>query len=374
MPLPLSRELAQRVIDQIAPTLEFNMNVMDRSGRIIASTDPARIGDLHAVARAVASGEPGIVHDGGSPTERAGINLPLRLEGGIVGVLGITGPPERVAPVAQVLVMTMVLLLERERELDDSARREAADRELLVRLVSGELAAEGIEKALAAGVPDLPTPWRLQAVLAPEQTGPPDTAESQPRPREPHRRARFGGALWTLTGGRGAGFDDGPADTSPGCTVIDGGPCATGGDLAGSAQALGALAAARKLLPTPPIAGDLRLDDLAAELSVACLPPATAATLAARVGTLRAEHLGTLDAWAAAGGSVSATARALFIHRNTALQRLERITQLTGLDPRVPAQAQTLRLATIASRAETPTPPATQQTMDHLHSSTDQDS
>ncbi|GAA1360654.1 hypothetical protein GCM10009596_17760 [Arthrobacter rhombi] len=362
MPLPLSRELAQRVIDQIAPTLEFNINVMDPSGRIIASTDPARIGDLHAVARAVASGEPRIVHDDGSPTERAGINLPVRLEGGIVGVLGITGPPERVAPVAQVLVLTMVLLLEREREMDDSARREAADRELLVRLVSGELAAEAIEKALAAGVPDLPPPWRLRAVLAPEPTGTPDTVESEPRPRGPHRHAHFGGALWVLTGGRGAGLEDWPAEIPPGCTVIDGGPCATGGDLAGSAQALGALATARKVLPTPPTSGALRLDDLAAELSVACLPPATAATLAARVGPLRAEHVGTLDAWAAAGGSVSATARVLFVHRNTLTQRLDRITQLTGLDPRIPAQAQTLRLATIASRAETSTPLGTPST------------
>ncbi|MDN6177770.1 MAG: hypothetical protein L0J08_04380, partial [Micrococcaceae bacterium] len=79
MPQPLSPELAQRVIDQVAPTLEFNINIMDPAGRIIASTDPARIGSTHAVARAVAAGEPGIVHDGASPAERPGANLPLRL-------------------------------------------------------------------------------------------------------------------------------------------------------------------------------------------------------------------------------------------------------------------------------------------------------
>lgn len=355
MPLPLSRDLAQRLIDQVAPTLEFNINVMDPDGRIIASTDPGRIGGVHAVARAAASGEPGIVHDGGSPAERAGVNLPLRLEGEIVGVLGVTGPPERVAPVAQVLVLTMALLLEREREMDDSARRDAADRDLLSRMVSGGLSGQKIEAALAAGVPELPPPWRLRAFLAPDEAGTPTPDVGAPHPREPHRRAPFGGALWVLTGGRTAGVDDhrqAPA-SFPGI-VIEGGPCANGDELAGSAQALGALAAARWLLPAPPASGVLRLDDLAPELSVACLPPATTAALASRVGTLRPEHHRTLEAFAASGASISATARELFLHRNTAIQRLDRITQLTGLDPRIPPQAQTLHLATIASRAATP--------------------
>lgn len=371
MPLPLSRELAQRVIDQVAPTLEFNINVMDPAGRIIASTDPARIDGFHAVARAVALGEPGIVHDGGSPTERAGVNLPLRLEGGIVGVLGLTGPPERVAPLAQVLVMTIVLLLEREREMDEAARRDAADRDLLARLVSGELTGRKIEASLAAGLPELPPPWRLQAILAPGGTDSATAAEDVPPPRAPHRRARFGGAWWILTGGRGTGGEQEPADAPAGAAILDGGPCTTGGELAGSAQALGALAAAPRLLPAPGASGRLRLDELAAELSVACLPPATAAALAGRVAPLRAEHLHTLQAFAAAGGSVSETARELFLHRNTAMQRLDRIRQLTGLDPRIPAEAQTLHLAAIASRRGEPGDSSSPSTMGNMHSSDD---
>ncbi len=363
MPQPLSPELAQRVIDQVAPTLEFNINVMDPTGRIIASTDPERVGSTHTVARAVAGGEPGIVHDGGSPAERPGVNLPLRLDGKIVGVLGITGPPERVSPVAQVLVLTTGLLLERERELDDSARRDAADRELLSGLVSGEVDGSAITGALASGLPEMVAPWSLYAILNHQATGTlgPDT--EQALLPGPQRRARFGGAQWVLTGARSIRSDGRPAAIPPGGTIVlDGGSCADGADLAGAAQALGALVAANDLLPEPPVSRMLRLDELAPELSVSCLPSATRTSLARRVDSLSAGHRQTVVAFLRCGASVSATARELFLHRNTTLQRLERITELTGLDPRIPAQAASLQLAIIAARC-----PTQQQTAQPRH-------
>ncbi|MDN6168525.1 MAG: helix-turn-helix domain-containing protein [Micrococcaceae bacterium] len=354
MPQPLSPELAQRVIDQVAPTLEFNINIMDPAGRIIASTDPARIGSTHAVARAVAAGEPGIVHDGASPAERPGANLPLRLDGKIVGVLGLTGPPERVSPVAQVLVLTTALLLERERELDDSARREAADRELLSGMVAGDIDGAAITGALASGLPGLAAPWSLSAVLDRQESG---TVEPDPGAVPPpgaQRRARFGGAQWILTGARSTRPEARATAVPPaGTLMIDGGPCADGAELAGVAQALGALVAAADLLPEPPASGILRLDELAPELSVSCLPAATRASMARRVDSLGAGHRGTVVAFLRCGASVAAASRELYLHRNTTVQRLERITELTGLDPRSPAQAASLQLAIIAARRRT---------------------
>ncbi|MGO2002932.1 CdaR family transcriptional regulator [Arthrobacter rhombi] len=351
MTQPLSHELAQRVIDQVAPTLEFNINMMDPAGRIIASTDPDRVGSTHTVARAVAGGEPGIVHDGGSPAERPGVNLPLRLDGKIVGVLGITGPPERVSPVAQVLVLTTVLLLERERELDDSARREAADRELLSGLVSGEVDGSAITQALASGLPEMAAPWRLYAVLDHQTAGTLEPEVEQARLPGPQRRARFGGALWVLTGVRSTRPDSRAAQIPPaGTIVLDGGSCAGGDDLAGAAQALGALVSAPDLLPEAPASAILKLDELAPELSASCLPAATRISWAHRVDSLSAGHRQTVLAFLDCGASVSATARELFLHRNTTLQRLERIAELTGLDPRIPAQAASLQLSIIAAR------------------------
>ena len=44
---PLTRALAQRVIDQVSPRLTHGINVMDHTGRIIGSVDPTRLGSVH---------------------------------------------------------------------------------------------------------------------------------------------------------------------------------------------------------------------------------------------------------------------------------------------------------------------------------------
>jgi carbohydrate diacid regulator len=53
----------------------------------------------------------------------------------------------------------------------------------------------------------------------------------------------------------------------------------------------------------------------------------------------------TLQAFFAQECSPSNTAKRLFIHRNTLSYRLNQITDLTGLDPRIFGQAVQLRLA-----------------------------
>ncbi|WP_157729378.1 PucR family transcriptional regulator [Tumebacillus algifaecis] len=52
------------------------------------------------------------------------------------------------------------------------------------------------------------------------------------------------------------------------------------------------------------------------------------------------------------GQQVADTARALFVHRNTLLYRLERIHELTGYDPRQPQEGWTLWLALLLLRAD----------------------
>jgi DNA-binding PucR family transcriptional regulator len=63
------------------------------------------------------------------------------------------------------------------------------------------------------------------------------------------------------------------------------------------------------------------------------LDGARAARVEARtLGRLSPELVRTLDAYLQAGSSVTATARALFLHRNTVHYRLRRIEERTGLD------------------------------------------
>ena len=82
-----------------------------------------------------------------------------------------------------------------------------------------------------------------------------------------------------------------------------------------------------------------------AELLGEVLPPVTQRYRRELLKRLTPELLETLDAYFTRGLSISETARALFIHRNTLLYRLDRVAELTGYNPREFTAAVQLYLA-----------------------------
>jgi purine catabolism regulator len=67
-----------------------------------------------------------------------------------------------------------------------------------------------------------------------------------------------------------------------------------------------------------------------------------------------AEHgtalIDTLDAWIEHSGAAAEVAEALGTHRNTVRYRIEQITRLTGLDPRITDDIVQFALARTAAR------------------------
>ncbi|WP_146360447.1 CdaR family transcriptional regulator [Arthrobacter yangruifuii] len=358
MSAPLGGALAQRVVDRISPTLRHNVNVMDAAGLIIASRDASRIGTMHAGAReVVATGAPVVIrHAGEHDGMRAGVNCPIELDGAVVGVVGLTGAPEVVMPLADVVVLTIRLLLERDREMDSTALREARNRELLARLINGGAPSASVEQELAAGSPSLPGPWRMAAVLDRTPTGRPVhrlpvrsglLGDVLARP-DRYRSASFQGALWVLL----AAHDTGAladAVSASGSVLLLGGTCSAGGTLQSTAKTLNLLVARPELLPSTQSV--LHLRELSAELAVGCMPREAAGLLAAHISDLTDTQRTTLAAFLDAGGSISEVSRVLFAHRNTIIQRLDRIAEITQLNPRDAHHALTLRLGLIAARA-----------------------
>ena len=53
--MQLSRHSAQQIVEQIGKLVRQNINLMDESGHIIASTDPKRIGSFHQGAYRIIS-------------------------------------------------------------------------------------------------------------------------------------------------------------------------------------------------------------------------------------------------------------------------------------------------------------------------------
>ena len=49
--LKLSRQVAQSIVEEVGAVVGQNINMMDRRGYVIASTDETRIGSLHEGAR-----------------------------------------------------------------------------------------------------------------------------------------------------------------------------------------------------------------------------------------------------------------------------------------------------------------------------------
>ena len=66
--------------------------------------------------------------------------------------------------------------------------------------------------------------------------------------------------------------------------------------------------------------------------------------------------LDTVSAYLDSGGSIEATARAMFIHANTVRYRLKRVGDITGYNPQNPRDAFTLRVALALGRLLNPEP------------------
>lgn len=116
----ITQEIAQAVVHEIGSEMDYHINLMDEHGVIIASTDQKRIGMKHEGAlRILEEGIEEVPIEEGDATEttRIGTNLAIHYHDNIVGVIGITGPREKVQQFGKIVRrMTEVLLEESLRQ------------------------------------------------------------------------------------------------------------------------------------------------------------------------------------------------------------------------------------------------------------------
>ncbi|WP_165088927.1 CdaR family transcriptional regulator [Neisseria yangbaofengii] len=159
---PLNTELAQKIVERTMDIIGCNVNIMDIKGRIIASGDEKRIGGIHDGAL-LALSQGRIVDIDEQITKnlhgvRPGINLPLRLDGETVGVIGLTGDPENLREFGRLVCMTAEMMLEQARLFEMLAQDARLKEELILNLISTEKISPSMnEWAKRLGV-DLSTP------------------------------------------------------------------------------------------------------------------------------------------------------------------------------------------------------------------------
>lgn len=111
--------LAEKFVKKAANYTEYNINIMNERGIIIASSDSTRVGSFHEVAYQIIKADKDIVEvvsADGFQGGRTGINMALLLHKEKAGVLGITGDPEEIRGIAQILKMSLETMLEYEEQ------------------------------------------------------------------------------------------------------------------------------------------------------------------------------------------------------------------------------------------------------------------
>ncbi|WP_243310194.1 CdaR family transcriptional regulator [Fundidesulfovibrio agrisoli] len=133
--------LAQHIVDSAQEIVRCNVNIMDREGIIIGTAQPERYRTFHKGARDVIESGVGVEIQPQDvsryPGALQGVNLPIVLEGQVIGVIGVTGDPGAVRGPARLIKMITELILEREFTHQEMQSRQRLAEQVVEMLVGG---------------------------------------------------------------------------------------------------------------------------------------------------------------------------------------------------------------------------------------------
>ncbi|MBU1427229.1 helix-turn-helix domain-containing protein [bacterium] len=141
--MKITHKLAQDIVDKTMSILGKNINIMDEKGVIIGSGDKSRLNQFHeGAAQVIKEGKKLEIYSkdinhlvGAKP----GINLPIEHNNKIIGVVGITGEPDEVSPFGEVIKMTVEMMLQQEFLLKELQLEQQARGNFIHDLISGRI-------------------------------------------------------------------------------------------------------------------------------------------------------------------------------------------------------------------------------------------
>ncbi|SNZ03162.1 carbohydrate diacid regulator [Terribacillus aidingensis] len=348
----LTYELAQEIVERTMKILHQNINVMNDEGIIIGSGDKERINQFHAGALVVLEqGESVEIDDasvGNVEGAKSGINLPIQFNNQIVGVVGITGEPEQIRNYAELVKMAAELVLEQSVLLERVQWRQRLQSEIVNQLISEDVRNEVllIERAEFLGI-NLEHPRTAIFITKSDHTaistqnlirsiqyeigkndliGATFNDEIVILKAMNESRAEFASFLKRLSKVTGSGVLIGCGDLAKNVQAYK-----SSYDRAKRATNIGS-----KLHPKRSF---YSYEDYQFEIMLTKnvvnedLHVFTYYQLLLNQDK-KGELVQTLEAYIREGGELNKIAETLFIHRNTLRYRLEKITELTGKDPR----------------------------------------
>jgi carbohydrate diacid regulator len=149
----LTEQLAQSIVDKMMEVVPYNVNIMNNKGFIVGSGDKSRIGKLHEGALQAIEKNKLIIIDKSTGGSKPGVNMPIYLNGNIVGVIGISGEPSAVEPFASIVKVTAELLINQEFLFNERRIKERQREEFLYRWrYQQELDDDFIDKAASLNI------------------------------------------------------------------------------------------------------------------------------------------------------------------------------------------------------------------------------
>lgn len=360
--MPLSRTVATMIIRELDAVIPSKINIMDKNGVIIASSDPGRIGSLHGGAKRIIDmglDELVVRYDGEYGGSLRGVNYPIIFRDEIEGVLGITGEYNEVKHTARIIKrMTELLMMDAyrnaQRRLGEAVRN---------RYITEWLEAQPFEvddafigRGLELGI-DITPPRRIFVVKTLRE-GPDELADA----RRSERALDYVKTRLETLGSASLYLEQGETLVCLVPTIDDDRLAAFAGELVdGLARRLGI----RILIGIDEPAGDYRFAgksyrralralsvydaglgspvrmyrDLSIELFSGSLSESVKREFVAKIfhgfsERETADAVRLLEIFYHFDGSLTLAAEALFIHKNTLQYRLRRISERTGYDPR----------------------------------------
>ena len=138
----ISPKLAQYIVDKTMQIINCNVNIMNNHGEIIGSGDLERIGELHEGAVLAISQGRVVTID--NPTAKKlkgvkpGVNFPLKLKDEIVGVIGVTGEPNKIIQFAELVSMTAEMMMEQALLLNQLSQDNRLKEEFILSIIQSD--------------------------------------------------------------------------------------------------------------------------------------------------------------------------------------------------------------------------------------------
>ncbi len=125
----ISKNTATDLIREISSVIDYDINIMDENGIIMASTDPLRPGQFHEGAHLVIKEnlrELPVYYDDEYAGCKKGINLPLFSDDNIIGVVGITGEVSETSRYAKIIKKVTEILVKDFETIQQKDKRACA--------------------------------------------------------------------------------------------------------------------------------------------------------------------------------------------------------------------------------------------------------